>query len=173
MQARGEASETGGHAGLFVELAAPPAGASEEFESWYQQERIPWRCSQPGVLGGGRYQELGYDTGWATFYDLAETASARLDVVAELSESQQLMTARLPRFEERIYESIPVPDFAATGRAREGKLLMAVWWTPRDGMEQDFHDWYNEEHIGMLMKVPGWLEIRRYRRIAFCPTHSR
>ncbi len=73
------------------------------------------------------------------------------------------MVARLPRFEQRRYEQLEVPEVARAPRESEAALLMAVWWTPQADQDRDFQGWYNEEHIGMLMAVPGWLCIRRYR----------
>jgi hypothetical protein len=33
------------------------------------------------------------------------------------------------------------------------------------GSEDDLAAWYTEEHIPMLLEVPGWRRIRRYRLI--------
>jgi hypothetical protein len=35
--------------------------------------------------------------------------------------------------------------------------------TPRADKEQDYHDWYDQEHGGKLTLVPGWNAARRYR----------
>jgi hypothetical protein len=35
--------------------------------------------------------------------------------------------------------------------------------TPRPDKEQDYHDWYDQEHGGKLTLVPGWNAVRRYR----------
>jgi len=32
-----------------------------------------------------------------------------------------------------------------------------------EGSEDDLAAWYTEEHIPMLLKVPGWRRIRRFR----------
>lgn len=34
--------------------------------------------------------------------------------------------------------------------------------TPRPDKEQDYHDWYDQEHGGKLTLVPGWNNSRRY-----------
>jgi hypothetical protein len=35
--------------------------------------------------------------------------------------------------------------------------------SPRAGLEQDYHDWYDQEHGAALTNVPGWNNNRRYK----------
>lgn len=35
--------------------------------------------------------------------------------------------------------------------------------TPSPDKEQDYHDWYDQEHAGKLALVPGWQLARRYK----------
>ncbi|CAG9981758.1 unnamed protein product [Clonostachys byssicola] len=37
--------------------------------------------------------------------------------------------------------------------------------TPRKDKEQDYHDWYDQEHGLKLSAVPGWNSARRYRLV--------
>ncbi|CAH0024670.1 unnamed protein product [Clonostachys rhizophaga] len=37
--------------------------------------------------------------------------------------------------------------------------------TPREDKEQDYHDWYDQEHGLKLSAVPGWNSARRYRLV--------
>ncbi|VUC32385.1 unnamed protein product [Clonostachys rosea] len=37
--------------------------------------------------------------------------------------------------------------------------------TPREDKEQDYHDWYDQEHGLKLSTVPGWNSARRYRLV--------
>lgn len=157
---------TGASAGLLLELAVPPAGGAHEFTDWYDTVRSPWRLSSPAVQGGGTYQQVGAPDEWLGCYELSSLSGIELEVGRDLPENQGLMTARLPRFEQRLYETIPVPEVAEGPSGTEAKYLLVVWWTPLPAAEGDFHAWYDEEHIGLLMRVPGWLSIRRYRLVA-------
>lgn len=156
-------TKTGG--GLLMELAVPPNGAGEPFAQWHDTERVPWRRKSAAVVSGGTYQQLGVPDEWLAVYDLSDPGGVSLEHGSLLPESSELMLARLPRFEQRRYEQLEVPEVARAPRESEGALLMAVWWTPLPGQEEDFQGWYNEEHIRMLMDVPGWLCIRRYRLV--------
>lgn len=44
-----------------------------------------------------------------------------------------------------------------------GSLLVVNGSTPRHDKEQDYHDWYDQEHGNKLTLVPGWNSARRYR----------
>ncbi|KAJ5772466.1 hypothetical protein N7520_002995 [Penicillium odoratum] len=41
-------------------------------------------------------------------------------------------------------------------------IMVANGSTPRVDKEQDYHDWYDQEHGEKLMQVPGWNAARRY-----------
>lgn len=44
-----------------------------------------------------------------------------------------------------------------------GSVLVANGSTPRPDKEQDYHDWYDQEHGEKLTHVPGWNSARRYK----------
>lgn len=51
-----------------------------------------------------------------------------------------------------------------TGPAAEpfGALMLVAFDVPADRADE-VERWYNEEHIGLLMRADGWLRARRYR----------
>ena len=42
-------------------------------------------------------------------------------------------------------------------------MILAVAMSVPEGSENDLAAWYTEEHIPMLLRVPGWRRIRRFR----------
>lgn len=46
-----------------------------------------------------------------------------------------------------------------------GSILVVNGSTPRANREQDYHDWYDQEHGQKLTLVPGWNAARRYRLV--------
>ena len=42
-------------------------------------------------------------------------------------------------------------------------MILAVAMSVPEASEDDLAAWYTEEHIPMLLKVPGWRRIRRFR----------
>ena len=49
---------------------------------------------------------------------------------------------------------------------RPAPMILAVSLSVPAASEADLAAWYTEEHIPMLLKVPGWLRIRRYRLVS-------
>ncbi len=46
-----------------------------------------------------------------------------------------------------------------------GAIANFVWWTPREGTEEELERWYEEEHLPLLISIPGWLRIRRFELV--------
>ncbi|KAF9012641.1 hypothetical protein BDQ17DRAFT_1344324 [Cyathus striatus] len=42
------------------------------------------------------------------------------------------------------------------------QIFIGVALTPSSSSETSFNDWYTDEHIPLLQKVPGWLSSARY-----------
>jgi len=42
-------------------------------------------------------------------------------------------------------------------------IIMLVAFDVPDAMTAEVERWYDEEHIALLMRAPGWLRARRYR----------
>jgi hypothetical protein len=58
----------------------------------------------------------------------------------------------------------PCDEISDTGDAgRDPRALSVVAFDVPDVDEAQFEDWYQGEHVGLLMRVPGWLRVRRYR----------
>ena len=45
----------------------------------------------------------------------------------------------------------------------QAPVLLAVALSVPEGSEDDLAAWYTKEHIPMLLEVPGWRRIRRFR----------
>lgn len=147
---------------LLLELSRPLPGEDEQFDKWYKEELLPARLAD-GVLSARRYVDVAGVNDWMAKYDLEKADDRYLMVPSAMRESAQGVPAKLPRFEQRIYEPVSVPDAAHARQGDAHPILMAVWWTPATGTEDDFNAWYTEEHIPLLMGVPGWSAIERYR----------
>lgn len=65
----------------------------------------------------------------------------------------------------RLYELLKVPIKAATASFHIPHILVCVSMTPAPQNEDDFNNWYNEEHISLLSRTPTWMESTRYRLI--------
>lgn len=66
------------------------------------------------------------------------------------------------RDSKTIHDPITIPHVLLQPPAK-GSLVVINGSTPRAGNEQDYHDWYDQEHGDKLTLVPGWNSGRRYR----------
>ena len=51
------------------------------------------------------------------------------------------------------------------GRTIKKSAILFSEMTPGDDWEDDFNDWYDNEHIPLRMNVPGFTSAQRYRRV--------
>jgi len=140
-----------------------------EFHDWYDHEHGPARFRVPGLVGAHRYQELDEATPrWLALYELESPEV--LDrpeykaVVAGGSDREKFIMSHLATLDRRIYtqlsENLPAGVTRADGPA---PVILAVANSVSLKTVDDMTAWYEQEHIPMLLEVPGWRRIRRYR----------
>jgi len=156
---------------LYVYTDPGPDGpvTEAEYHDWYDHEHGPARMTVPGLTAACRYQAIdGQAPPWLALY---ETAS--LDVldspeykalVAGGSDREKFIMSHLATLDRRVYEQIsedrPAGVPVAAGPA---PAILSVANTVPPETEDDMAAWYEQEHIPMLLEVPGWRRIRRYR----------
>ena len=154
-------------AGLFYVYTEPGSVDEAEFHDWYDHEHGPARLRVPGFRGAVRYQALdGEKPSWLALYELD-----RPDVIdspgyqalgANASERDKSVAAGLATLDRRVYEQVS-DDGSAAGRP--APVILSVALSVPEGSEGDLAAWYTEEHIQMLLQVPGWRRIRRFRLV--------
>ena len=152
-------------AGLFYVYTDPGSVDEAKFHDWYDHEHGPARLTVPGVGRAYRYRALdGEKPPWLALYELD-----RPDVIdspeykalgANASDRDRAVGARLATLDRRVYEQIS-EDGSPAGRP--APVILAVAISVPEGSEDDLAAWYAEEHIPMLLNVPGWRRIRRFR----------
>ena len=153
--------------GLFYVYTDPGTVPEAEFHDWYDHEHGPARLTVPGMLSASRYQALdGLKPPWLALYELD-----RPDVIdspeykalgAAASARDKAVGAGLATLDRRVYEQISA-DGSPVGRT--APVILAVSLSVPEGTEADLSAWYTDEHIPMLLSVPGWRRIRRYRLV--------
>jgi len=152
-------------AGLFYVYTDPGSVGEAEFHDWYDHEHGPARLTVPGFGAAYRYRALdGEKPPWLALYELD-----RPDVIdspeykalgANASDRDKAVGAGLATLDRRVYEQISEAGAAAD---RTAPVILAVAMSVPEGSEDDVAAWYTEEHIPMLLAVPGWRRIRRFR----------
>jgi hypothetical protein len=148
--------------GLLFVLSEPGAVPEAEFHDWYDNEHAPARLTVPGVRGGVRYRAAdGEVPTWLAYYELALEAlhSPEYAAVAVRSPRERRVVAALATLDRRVYELV---DDSGEIRSEPAPLVVCVGLTSERPGELDA--WYREEHVPLLLDIPGWRRTRRYRR---------
>ncbi|HTQ93861.1 MAG TPA: hypothetical protein VMK84_30625 [Streptosporangiaceae bacterium] len=154
-------------AGLFYVYTDPGSVDEAEFHDWYDHEHGPARLTVPGFGSACRYRALdGEKPSWLALYELdrpdAVDSPEYQALSANASDRDKAVGAGLATLDRRVYEQIS-EDGAPAGRP--APVILAVALSVPEGSEDDLAAWYTEEHIPMLLTVPGWRRIRRFRLI--------
>jgi len=151
--------------GLFYVYTDPGTVPEAEFHDWYDHEHGPARLTVPGILGGYRYRALDEaKPPWLVLYELDSPdvldGPQYAALGAHASDRDKSVAAGLATLDRRVYEQIS-SDGAAPSEPTP--VLLAVALSVPAGAEDDLTAWYTQEHIPMLLEVPGWRRIRRFR----------
>jgi hypothetical protein len=153
--------------GLFYVYTDPGTVPEAEFHDWYVHEHGPRRLRVPGFRGGYRYGALDEaKPPWLVLYDLDSPdvlESPEYQALgATASERDKTVGAGLATLDRRIYTQL---SSDGTAPDEPAPVLLAVALSVPAGAEDDLQAWYTDEHIPMLLEVPGWQRIRRFRLV--------
>jgi len=154
-------------AGLFYVYTEPGTVDEAEFHDWYDNEHGPARLTVPGFRGIQRYRALDEQKPtWLALYELDRSgvidSPGYKALAGQASDRDKAVFAALGTLERRVFEQIS-EDGSPVGRP--APVILAVSLSVPAESEADLAAWYTEEHIPMLLKVPGWRRIRRYRLV--------
>jgi hypothetical protein len=153
--------------GLFYVYTDPGTVPEAEYHDWYDHDHGPRRLSVPGFLGGDRYGALDdAKPPWLVLYDLDSPdvldSPEYQALGATASEHDKTVGAGLATLDRRIYTQLSSDGTVVDGPA---PVLLSVALSVPAGDEDDLQAWYTDEHIPMLLQVPGWQRIRRFRLV--------
>lgn len=158
--------------GLFLAFSDPGPVPEEEFHDWYDNEHLPARLTVPGFRSGARYRAAdGAAPPWLAVYDIGPgtlQSAAYQDLRANNSDREKSILERLAVLDRREYALISDerPAGAPDRSAEASPVILMVSMSVPPGGEDDMNAWYREEHIPMLLAVPGWRRARRYRQVS-------
>jgi hypothetical protein len=153
--------------GLLYVLSEPGAVPEAEFHDWYDSEHLPPRISLDGVHSARRLQAIDAALpGWAAIYDidLAVLDKPEYTVLRDQrSAREQSVLDRLATLDRRTYELVADSADDPGAAVATPALVIAVSLTVPADLEPELHAWYTDEHTPLLLDIPGWARIRRYR----------
>jgi hypothetical protein len=140
-----------------------------EFNRWYDEEHLADLLEQPGVLNGRRFvrAQTAFSApsplNYITIYQLADTGALE-------TPSYRSMATAPSEWTKRVAMSLPMRRDVATqiypaSRTTSqpvGDAIMHVFTHADASIVDDFHRWYEEEHIPALVSCDGVFGARRF-----------
>lgn len=155
----------------FLAVAIQPGANTDDtaFHEWYNTEHGPLRMRLPFITTGDRYKAIdGEKPEWSAIYDVSDLSMLEKRIYTRLREERSVREKRVmgtfESLDRKIYSQFSV-------RSKEpgysGPAPVNVWVSMiiKEEDLQAFDKWYEEEHVGMLSKIPGWLRTRRFRML--------
>ena len=149
----------------------------EELDRWYREEHLANLLAVPGYQSARRYEAVEGGPKYAAIYEIDSMdayRSSEHEKVNQTPWSRRIMPHLNGQFtfyeqmfpDKGLIEGTPGSDGSTT---EGGLLLVRADVEPAD--EQDFNDWYDQEHLFALAKVPGCLATRRFRAVQGTPKY--
>jgi len=163
---------------LLAAFMNPPVDDEDGFNTWYDEEHVPLRLAVPGFLNARRYKAA-EDGGprYLALYDLQSMDVLKTNeyerLARERSKREADMLQRIPMMDRRVGRLV----LDGPAWTKDAPYQLIVCMTPAEKGEDDFVDWYRQEHIGMLLDVPGWRRVRLFQQVegngpAFMAVHE-
>lgn len=166
---------------LYVTMQPKPTLPIAQFHDWYNNEHGPTRLRLPFIANGFRYRASDLEGSgkgmpeWMAIYNVTDMVemtkepytTLRRDDVKSQREKDTMKKIAVGRKMFDLVKSWESKDFRRleeVGAGTDGNVMIAVSLSLNPGKENEkqLEKWYNEEHVPMLSKVPGWLRTRRF-----------
>lgn len=155
-----------GGAILFSEMT-PDASFEADFHDWYDTEHIPIRMKAPGFVSAQRYRTHSAP-GYLAVYemdDLGALDSQEYRVIkGQPSDTTRWMLKNVRGFTRYLGHEIHCRQRDPADRmAMDTPILYAVWFNVPEDRAEDFNNWYEQDHVPILLKCPDWRMVRRFK----------
>ena len=170
--------------GLLLVWLDVPVEMDDEFNEWYNTEHIPEREAVPGFLSARRFVADQGGPRYLAIYDLQHEDVLRSAPYMQITgANESAWTRRIRRkathLVRNVYEQIlPPPGTGVwvTGPALRtgdpsGSALLVEAADVGPGVEAEFNQWYNEEHVQGVLENPGFQAARRFRALEGQPRY--
>ncbi|KAI0727821.1 hypothetical protein C8Q72DRAFT_427313 [Fomitopsis betulina] len=154
---------------LLVFSEPGPDVTEDEYHDWYDNEHIPLRATTPAFLNWTRWKAVdGEKPIYGASCDLESYEATKVPPYTTLAETrsdrEKGILRRIQLLDRRHYEVVHTPILlsASYDPTKPAPFVVFISLTLEPEYESEFNTWYDEEHIPMLSKVPGWVRTRRF-----------
>jgi hypothetical protein len=154
---------------LYVYIS-PGSVPETEFNAWYDEEHAPNRLTVPGIHNGFRYfHDDGAKPEWLALYDMDSASVLNspeyIKMYNSASDNEKKIKTQVEVIDRRVYELITEKKAELFDGSPAG-FVLSVSMDPSDKITADeIHKWYEEEHVPLFTKIPGWIRTRRYKLV--------
>jgi hypothetical protein len=146
---------------LFSQME-PPIELTDEFHAWYETDHIPARMALPGFQGARRFRALDGEPGYLAVYELDNLDALQTEGYLQLKAVPSALTDRMLGLVNG-FTRFTCEQIADVGQPVHGRYLSVVAFAVPDEFTAAFDDWYEGEHVPLLLEADDWLRVRRYR----------
>lgn len=151
---------------LAVAIQPGPNTDEEAFHEWYNTEHGPLRLRLPFIKTGDRYKAIdGQRPEWSAVYDTSDPAQLDKRIYTRLreerSQREKKVMSTFESLDRKIYSVVSKRGESAV----PAPVQLAVSMRVNESDLEDFNNWYEQEHIDMLSKIPGWMRSRRFKMV--------
>ncbi|TAQ91170.1 hypothetical protein B7494_g540 [Chlorociboria aeruginascens] len=160
---------------LYVTMQPNSDLSDSQFSDWYNNEHGPLRLRHPQFENGFRYRAVdGSKPEWMAIYDVSamscifEEPYLRLRG-PEVKTQREVETMSNITIDRKLFDLVRVTEspkwkkLEGVGADEGGNVLFAVISKVNEGKEDELRKWFDEEHIDLMSKVPGWLRSRSFK----------
>jgi len=146
-----------------------PKEIEAEWNRWYQATHIPLRLALPGFIAARRFRAYAGECQYVSLYELENADAVLSEPYFALRERESALPAtspearmqELPGFVRGVYRQV-YPD--APYEMPDTKILFMVAHDIPPHKEDEFTAWYNTDHVPAMLRVPGFVTARRFKR---------
>jgi hypothetical protein len=159
----------------FAVFSNPVEGKEAAYNDWYSNQHIHDIARVPQISSARRYEVVPLSekvaarlgARYLALYDAeADNAAGIAAGINTLRDQGKIPTSdAIDRSSMRAvyYEEVASTGFVEEAAAGAARHVMVVLANAVEGRDDEFNDWYTNQHIRDVAKVPGILRARRYR----------
>lgn len=151
---------------LFSEMTPDPSWESE-FNTWYDTEHIPLRMDVPGFVSAQRYKSV-KDRSYLAVYEMESLEVLKSEAYGRVKNQPSPLTKRMldgvSGFTRYLGNQIGEQRAVHAGEEPiNAACLYAVFFNVPADRHQDFNEWYEKDHVPILLECDDWLMCRRFQ----------
>jgi hypothetical protein len=155
-----------GNAILFSEMT-PPGGEEDTFNNWYDNHHSPSHVQGvPGFVSAMRYQS-GVGPHYLAVYELSGAEALDHEEYKKRKLTPDSPTYEMLKSVSGFTRYVGVEAFhkeqdGLSGTPMDAPVILCVFFSVPMEQRGNFEEWYDTEHIPLLLECPDWLMARRF-----------